>query len=85
MQGAACTEYRDAPLDRAQELREQCTKAGGETLDKCPAEKLAATCTVVKAPMTVVSSLYRPSDAKKIGNARRSCESNGGTFNVAKR
>jgi hypothetical protein len=87
--GATCTEYRDVPGDRAQELRDQCTKAGGEALDACPSEKVAATCTVSKPPMTVVSSLYRAKDAKKtrttVASARRSCEANGGTFTAAKR
>jgi hypothetical protein len=87
--GATCTEYRDAPEDRAHELRDQCTKGGGETLEACPTEKLAATCTVSKPPMTVVSSLYRAKDAKTTRNAmasaKRSCEANGGTFSAAKR
>jgi hypothetical protein len=88
-QGATCTEYRDVPAERAAELRDQCGKSGGEALDACPTEKLAATCTVNKAPMTVVSSLYRGNDRNKtrgvIANARRSCQANGGTFNLAKR
>jgi hypothetical protein len=87
--GSTCTEYRDAPEDRAEELRAQCAKAGGETLSACPTDKLAATCTVTKPPMTVVSSLYRANDAKKTRNvlagAKRSCEANGGTFHAAKR
>ena len=89
IQGATCTEYRDAPPERGAELREQCAKAGGEALGACPTENLAATCTVPKPPMTVVSSLYRGPDKKKVhamlGNARRSCEANGGTFTAAKR
>jgi hypothetical protein len=87
--GSTCTEYRDAPADRAQELRDQCTKGGGEALGTCPTEKFAATCTVSKPPMTVVSSLYRAEDAKKtrtvIASARRSCEANGGTFTAHRR
>jgi hypothetical protein len=87
--GSTCTEYRDAPEDRVQELRDQCAKGGGETLDACPTDKLAATCTVSKPPMTVVSSLYRGKDAKKTRNvmasAKRSCEANGGTFAASKR
>jgi hypothetical protein len=87
--GSTCTEYRDVPEDRAQELRDQCTKGGGEVLGACPTSKLAGTCTVVKPPMTVVSSLYRAEDARKtriaLAGARRSCEANGGTFTAAKR
>jgi hypothetical protein len=87
--GATCTEYRDAPEERAQELRDQCTKGGGEVLAACPTNKLAGTCTVAKPPMTVVSSLYRAQDARKtrvaLAAARRSCEANGGAFAAAKR
>jgi hypothetical protein len=87
--GSTCTEYRDAPADRAKELHDQCAKGGGEALDKCPTEKLAATCTVTKPPMTVISFLYRTNDPHKtrtaLASARRSCEANGGTFTSEQR
>jgi hypothetical protein len=86
--GATCTEYRDAPVERAAEIRDQCTKNGGEALAACPSENLAGTCTVQKPPMTVISSVYRTAKparpTKKAKSAlegiKKSCESNGGTF-----
>jgi hypothetical protein len=86
--GAACTEYRDAPVDRAAEIRDQCTKSGGEALAACPTENLAGTCTVQKPPMTVISSVYRSAKPAKLTKKaksvlegiKKSCESNGGTF-----
>jgi hypothetical protein len=82
--GAVCTEYRDVPDLRAAQIRDTCGK-GGEVLTTCPAEAVAATCTVTKPQeATVVSMVYKAKNRKKtkelVKRSRRGCESRGGEF-----